>query len=530
VTATDPDRSTPGGTELRAAAARGIGWSALQATASRLLSAVVFVLLARLLEPDAFGVVAVASVFVAFMTVLVDQGFSQALVQRSSLDKEHLDTAFWANLGASAVVVALVMGAAGPVAALFDEPDLAPILRILSLALVAGALEAVPAALLRRRLAFASLAVRGLLSIAAGGVAGVAAALAGLGAWSLVIQLLVQAVVEMAVVWSAVDWRPGRSVSWASAKDLLTFGASVTGTSLVNFLNRRSDDFLIGLVLGSTALGLYTVAYKLLLLMTDVLTRTIEVVAFPVFSRVQDDPPRFVRGFYAANRASLAVATPAYLFVAAFSPEVVEVAFGPSWSDSAPVLRALAFIGILQASLLFNATLVGAAGRPDLALLVTTVNGVANVVAFALVVSHGILAVAVAYVVVGYLLAPLSLWSVRKVLPYDVWAYLRLYVPPLVGSAVAIGPLLVAEAALGGQLSALPRLVLAGTVAPLLYVATMRVAFPATAAELWSFGLDALPGRRRRATRASAPGSPAGLSPAGTGTRAGPPPAPGPRG
>jgi PST family polysaccharide transporter len=205
VTATDPNGSAPAATELRAAAARGVGWSALQASASRLLSAVVFVLLARLLEPDAFGVVAVASVFVAFMTVLVDQGFSQALVQRPSLDREHLDTAFWANLAASAVVVALVVGAAGPVADLFDEPDLAPILRALSLALVASALGGVPTALLRRRLAFASLALRGLLSVAAGGVAGVAAALAGFGAWSLVIQLVVQAGVETAVVWSASD-------------------------------------------------------------------------------------------------------------------------------------------------------------------------------------------------------------------------------------------------------------------------------------------------------------------------------------
>jgi PST family polysaccharide transporter len=499
VTATDPTGSAPAATELRAAAARGVGWSALQASASRLLSAVVFVLLARLLEPDAFGVVAVASVFVAFMTVLVDQGFSQALVQRPSLDREHLDTAFWANLAASAVVVALVVGAAGPVADLFDEPDLAPILRALSLALVASALGGVPTALLRRRLAFASLALRGLLSVAAGGVAGVAAALAGFGAWSLVIQLVVQAGVETAVVWSASDWRPGRSFSWSAAGDLVRFGAGVTGTSLVNFLNRRSDDFLIGLVLGSTALGLYTVAYKLLLLMTDVLTRTIEVVAFPVFSRVQDDTRRFVRGFYAANRASLAVATPAYLFVAALAPEVVEVAFGPEWSESAPVLRALAFIGILQASLLFNATLVSAAGRPDLALLVTAVNGVANVAGFLLVVSHGILAVAVAYVVVGYLLAPLSLWSVKKVLPYDVGTYLRLYVPPLVGSAIALGPVLAAEEVLGAELAALPRVAIAGALGPLLYAAAYRVLFPATASELWSFAVDVLPWRRRRA-------------------------------
>jgi PST family polysaccharide transporter len=223
------------------------------------------------------------------------------------------------------------------------------------------------------------------------------------------------------------------------------------------------------------------------------------VVAFPVFSRVQDDTRRFVRGFYAANRASLAVATPAYLFVAAFAPEVVEVAFGPEWSESAPVLRALAFIGILQASLLFNATLVSAAGRPDLALLVTAVNGVANVAGFLLVVSHGILAVAVAYVVVGYLLAPLSLWSVKKVLPYDVGTYLRLYVPPLVGSAIALGPVLAAEEVLGAELAALPRVAIAGALGPLLYAAAYRVLFPATASELWSFAVDVLPWRRRRA-------------------------------
>jgi O-antigen/teichoic acid export membrane protein len=488
--------TAPAGSDLRATAARGVGWSGLQTTASRLLSALVFVFLARVVEPDAFGVVALASVFVAFMTVLVDQGFSQALVQRPTLDRKHLDTAFWVNLAASAVLVAGILATASPVAGLFDEPDLAPILRALSLALVASALGAVPTALLRRRLAFATLAVRGLLSVAAGGAAGVAAAVAGLGAWSLVVQLLVQATVETTVVWSASHWRPGRAVDRASARDLISFGASVTGTSLVNFLNRRSDDFLIGLVLGATALGFYTIAYKLLLLMTDVLTRTIEVVAFPVFSRVQEEPDRFLRGFYAANRASLAVATPAYLFVAAFAPEVVEVVFGPEWSDSAPVLRALAFIGILQASLLFNATLVGAAGRPDLALLVTGVNGVANVAAFVAVVSHGILAVAVAYVVVGYLLAPLSLWSVRRVLPYDVGTYLRLYVPPLVASALALLPPLAVEAAVGGSLDALPGLAVAAVVAPALYLLALRLLFPGTALELWSLASTAVPRRR----------------------------------
>ncbi|MBA2625707.1 MAG: oligosaccharide flippase family protein, partial [Acidimicrobiia bacterium] len=296
-------------------------------------------------------------------------------------------------------------------------------------------------------------------------------------------------------VWLACPWRPGRELTAASARDLIGFGGSVTAAAVVNFLNRRSDDFLVGLVLGSTALGFYTLAYKLLLLMTDVLTRTIEVVAFPVLARVGGDQRRLASGFYTANRVSSAVAAPAFLFVAAFAPEVVEVAFGSEWAASASVLRALALMGLLQASLLSHSTLVAAAGRPALSLLVTAVNGVANLAAFALVVRHGIVAVAVAYAVVGYLLAPLSLWTVRRVLAFDVRRYLAIVAGPALAAAVAVGLVLLLDEALE-SLPTAARLGAAALATLPLYAVALRLTVPAGAAELLDLAKGALPGSR----------------------------------
>nr|MBA2624810.1 oligosaccharide flippase family protein [Acidimicrobiia bacterium] len=181
-----------GSASLRRSAVRGVGWSALQTVASRSLSTVVFVVLARLVEPEDFGLVAIASVFVALLTVLADQGFGQALVQRPVLERTHLDTAFWLNVTIGALLALLLAGTAGAIANLFDEADLAPLLRALAMVPLISALGVVPSSLLRRDLAFASLAVRGLVGTAAGGVVGIAAAVAGAGAWALVAQLVVQ--------------------------------------------------------------------------------------------------------------------------------------------------------------------------------------------------------------------------------------------------------------------------------------------------------------------------------------------------
>jgi polysaccharide transporter, PST family len=463
---------------LRRAAVRGLAWTMLRSVSSRVVGSVVFVVLARLLDPKAFGTIALASVFVVLISLLVESGFGEAVVQRKEVRRSDLDTAFWVN-NATGVGLALLMTAcAGLLGALFDQPELAPVLRVLSLALVFAALASVPQALLKRELRFRELALRGFVATLAGGAVGVGMALAGFGVWSLVGQMLTTAVVGTAVLWLACPWRPGRAVSRSSFVELFRFGANILGERVALFTSRRSDDFLIGLVLGPVALGLYTAAYRILLLMTEVIIWTMEGVAFPLFSRLHGDAERTKRAFYAVTQLCSAVATPAFLALAVLAPELTRVVFGSRWTGAIPVMQVLALVGIPHAVTYFNKAVVNAGGRPNLSLRLAVLTGVVNVIGFALVVRWGILAVATSYVVCGYLLTPVSVWAVTRVLKIEVKTYLRLFVAPLMSGLVMLLSLVATKAALPDDVTGVPLiaalLLVAGTVYLLVLYLTDR--------------------------------------------------------
>jgi PST family polysaccharide transporter len=478
---------------LRRSAARGIGWTTLQAIGSRLIAVAVFVALARLLSPDDFGLVSLAYIFVSLLQVFVDQGFGQAIIQRPELEPGHLSSAFWGCLGFGVVLTAVAVLAAGPIADLLDQPQLAPILRVLSLALIFGGLSSVPEAILRRNLMFSSVAMRQLLGAACGGVAGLAAALAGAGVWSLVAQLLAQGAVGTVVLWLAVPWRPTAEVTWSHLKELIGFGSNILALNLMTLLNRQSDDFLIGVTLGVEALGYYTVGYRLLLLLTDVLIRTIDAVTLPTFARVQNQRDRLRRAYLMATHLSATVATPVFLGMAALAPELVELAFGPAWAPAVPVMQALAFIGILHANTFFNSSVLIAIGQPRKALFIGAINTVSNVIAFAVAVHWGILAVAIAYVVRGYLLWPISIVMVRRYLDFSFWRYLRIFAIPFGCSLLMAGVVLALKPLLSPPLDDAGILVVGTAVGAVAYAVFMQIAGREDLRELREFVGPAVP-------------------------------------
>jgi PST family polysaccharide transporter len=503
MSAEDPGQGAAPVEPLRKSAAKGIGWTTLQALGSRLIATAVFVALARMLEPSAFGLVSLAYVFVSLLQVFVDQGFGQAIIQRPKLEPGHLSSAFWGCLGIGATLTALSVACAQPVADLLGQSDLAPVLRALSFSLIFAALSSVPEAILRRNLMFQSVAMRQIAGAAAGGAVGVAAAASGFGVWSLVAQLLVQGAVGTVVLWLAVPWRPGLDVSWDHLRELIGFGSNIVGLNLMSFLNRQSDDFLIGVTLGVEALGYYTVAYRLLLLLTDVMIRTIDSVTLPTFARVQGELVRLRRAYLMATRLSAAVATPVFIGMAALAPELIELAFGPKWAPAVPVMQVLAFIGVLHANTFFNSSVLIAIGEPRKALAVGVINTVSNVVAFAIAVQWGIVAVALAYVIRGYLLWPISILMVRHFLHFSVRGYLRLFLVPLACSLAMGGFLLVAKAPLGSLLGGFALLVSLTLLGAILYAALMQLLAHRYVRELTDFVGPAVPPLAKAMSRLS---------------------------
>ena len=467
---------------LKQKAVKGVVWSVIQKLGGQTISFIVFFLLARLLDPTDFGLVAMASVYLAFLQVFVDQGFAEAIVQRKHLEREHLDTAFWISVGSSAILMGLTMAIAGPIAHKFKSPgltsELTLVIRWLSVGFLFSALNSVQQALFRRNLAFKSLAMRSLLATFAGGTVGVTMAISGFGVWSLVGQQLVNGTVGIIVLWKASDWRPGFRVSASHFKDLFGFSASILGFNVLNFFNRRADDFLIGYFLGPAALGYYTVAYRILLMVTD-LMRTLSKVALPAFAQLQEEPERLRRAYYKAIQLTSLIAIPTFCGLAALAPELLPSLFGTQWSDSIRIMQILAFIGIVHALNNISVNTIKAMGKPDWILKVNVVNAVLNVTAFVIAVQHGVWAVAAAYVIRGYLIPlPTFILMARKLIHTKIPTYLRQCRTPILGSMAMVAVMLGAKSGLEAWLDMYGLLVVCSVLGAVTYIGVVWLVEP----------------------------------------------------
>ena len=481
---------------LKQKTVKGIVWSFLEKWCNQLVSTTVFLILARLLGPEAFGLIALASVFIAFMTTFLQQGFAEAIIQREQLDPEHLDTAFWISLGTGITLTTIALAGAGLVAIGFSEPQLTPVIRWLSLNFLFTSLQSVQMAILRRRFAFRTLALRSSIATLVSGMVGVSMAFSGWGIWSLVGQQLTNGLVGVLVLWRGSDWQPGFSVSKSHFHQLFAFGSNVMGLNILKFFNRRSDDFLIGYYLGSVALGYYTVAYRLLLVMMNILTTTMTQVALPSFSRLQEDKNRLRHVFYSATQLTSLIAFPAFCTVLVLAPELVKVLFGEEWLTSIPVMQVLSLVGILQSVSYFNGTIMMAMGKPSWRLRINFLNAIVNVLAFLIAVRWGILAVAVAFVISGYLLSPLNLWAVYKLINIKISTYLQQYLAPLTGSILMAGTTLGTKFWLNNLgVSLQIQLFICLPIAGLAYALSILILAPELAKKAINFARLALPGK-----------------------------------
>jgi PST family polysaccharide transporter len=413
-------------------------WSATQSGGQAVVSFIVFLTLVRLLDPKSFGLVAMATVFTEFVLMFQDQGFGQAIVQKQKLEDAHLDTAFWVSLVTGCLLTACGIACAGPVSRLFGEPEVEPIVRWLSLGFLIVSLASTQNAILRRALKMKQLAIRSLSATVISGIVAIAMAVSGFGLWSLVARGLVATLVESVAVWFLSDWRPSFRYRWDYFIDLFTFGASIVGKRVITLLNHRCDTFLIGLFLGPTQLGFYTVACKLIFMLKDILTGITGPVALPAFARMQQDPDRLRRAFYEATRLTAVAAFPAFLGIAAVSHELVPALYGDRWIASIPVVQILALVGLLQTILYYHTSLLVAAGKPSWNLGVKLISALCNIAAMLVSVPWGIVVVAVAQVVSNYLSAPISLLAAQNCVPFKISEYLRQCSVPLFASLTMV--------------------------------------------------------------------------------------------
>lgn len=434
---------------LRIHTIRGIFWSAIQRTGGQAIALVAFILLSRLLEPSAFGVLALANVYLLVVLLFVEQGVSQAIVQRNEISPDHLNVAFSLTMAIAVVLMVVTVAVAGLVASLFHEPLLAPVLRWLSPTLLFSGLRATQTAILQRQFRFRELAVRSTVAESLGGAVGIAMALAGMGVWSLVGQAVARGLAGVIVLWRVSDWRPHLKFGVRPVREIARFGLPVLGDRLVWLVQGKADDLVIGLALGATALGYYSVGYRMLTYVTMLLSGTIQAVALPVLSVLQKDLGRFRSTFLTMLHYLALGAFPVFVGIAYVSPDVVPILFGPQWSPSVPVMQVLALAGAAKILPLATASALVARGHPGLQLRLNLVTTLLAVAGFVVVVGRGIVAVASIHLVIALLVIPLHAGLLRSVFDIRVGAYFKAIRTAALGvilMGVVLVPLTVARA------------------------------------------------------------------------------------
>ena len=302
--------------------------------------------LARILVPDDFGLIAIATLTVESMLLLTDFGLLPALVQKQERRNRDYEVAWTLGLVRAVAIAGIVIAAAPAIAALFDEPRAVALLRVLALRPVLQACASMRLADLTRELRFRPL---GLIVIAGVIVETfVAIALApSLGVWALVAGALAGAGVAMAMSFVMAPWRPRLAFDRATARPLLRFGRWIFVTGVLAVVGNAFLQSVISRRLGTAELGLYFMAAKLAMLPGEVAAEVVGGVAFPVYARLQSDRVKATRTFRAILVGLGALLIPAYVWLIALAPSLVQDVLGPKWEGAAPVLRVLGLAGLL---------------------------------------------------------------------------------------------------------------------------------------------------------------------------------------
>jgi PST family polysaccharide transporter len=304
--------------------------------------------LARLLTPDDFGLIAMVAAVVGFASLFKDLGLSMATVQRETITQSQVSTLFWINVAVSAILALLVAAASPLIALLYGEPRLIPITIALGATFIFGGLAAQHMALLQRQMRFASLATIEVAALVLAVAVAITLAALTRSYWALVAMTATQSVATMSLAWLLSRWTPGRPQWDTDVRGMLAFGGHLTGFNTLNYFTRNFDNVLIGAVFGAGPLGLYSRAYNLLMLPIRQINGPISGVVMPALSALQRDDAAFRRYFVISLTLMTAVSMPLVVFAMAQARPIVLILLGEQWEDAVPIFLALgpaAFMG-----------------------------------------------------------------------------------------------------------------------------------------------------------------------------------------
>ncbi|HET9034259.1 MAG TPA: lipopolysaccharide biosynthesis protein [Dokdonella sp.] len=406
-------------------AAHATLWSALEITARYGVQFFVVLVLARLLSPSDFGLIAMLLVFTSIGALLVDSGFSTSLIQRQHTTADDETTVFWFTCVISLVLFLVLWIAAPVIANFYQQAELGSLMRLVAWVLPLSALSAVPDAILTQQLRFKVRAKAEAIGVLGSATVAISLAWGGYGVWSLAWQIVTAAALRGVLLWIHSGWRPGGRFNIASFRSLFSFGSYMFLANLLGVASLRLQSLLIGKLFAPDTLGYYTLAQNVQQAPSSFMSGILNRVGLPVFSSVADQPQKLIAALRFSLRIALFLFVPCIVGIAVIAKPLIIALYGARWAPAAPLLTILSLSAIFWPLHVLNLAAIGARGRSD---LVFRLEVIKRIISIGLIIAGspwGAIGIAWAVLISSLFAAVINTWYSKKLLGYGAVAQLR---------------------------------------------------------------------------------------------------------
>lgn len=411
-------------------------WRFAEKFGAQIVSFVVSVILARLIEPSEYGTIALVLVFTNILQVFIDGGLGNALIQKKDADEVDFSTVFFYNLVMCFGLYVLMFFGAPLIAQFYNNDSLVSVIRVLSLALVISGFKNIQKAYITKKMQFKTLFFATLGGTIGSAVLGIIMAYCGYGIWALVAQILFNDAVDAIIIWFTVDWRPKLLFSFERMKGLFSYGGKLLLSSLVDTLYNNLTQLLVGTLYTSADLAYYNKGKQFPQLIISNINSSIDTVLLPAMSVVQDEKKRVKAMTQRAISVNSYIIWPMMVGLAVVAKPLVSIILTDKWLACVPYMRVFCLTLVFYPIHTANLNAMKALGRSDLFLGLSIIKKIIGVLILAVAVQFGVFAMALAGLISSIIETFINAYPNRKLLGYTYWEQMKDVVP---SALLAIG-------------------------------------------------------------------------------------------
>jgi len=405
---------------LKAKTLRGLFWSFFQNVSGQGVQFVIAIILARLLLPEQFGLIAMLGVFLALAQIFLDSGFGSALIQKQNTN--HIDecSVFYFNIVVSFIVAGLLCITAPWIAVFYKQPLLTPLTRFLSLSIIISSFGLIQTTLMVKKVDFKTQARVSLISILVSGIIGITLAYNGSGVWSLAIQIVSFSFIRTALLWFFHNWRPSLIFSLTSLLNMFGFSSHMLGFGLINMLFDNIYYIIIGKLFSSSSLGYYYQAQRIQRVLVYTLLESTTRVTFPIFSSIQEEVIRIKLGMRKSLMFMILINSPIMIGLIVVAKPMVLVLFTEKWVPLIIYLQLFCIIGLIQPISVINMNLLKSIGCADKLFKIEVVKKILIITSIIVTYRWGIVAMIYGQIVVSIIALFINTYFTNKYINYSI--------------------------------------------------------------------------------------------------------------